>query len=727
MRILRIFLAALGLACFAASARAAHTQARLILADSSARPGDTVLAGVHLKMEPGWHNYWKNPGAAGMATKIEWQLPPGVTAGQIQWPLPEKMPPVDVTTYAYQDEVMLLVPLKLAADLKPGPLDLKAKVSWLECKEQCIPAGGDVEATLNVGNETKPSAEAALIDSWKQKVPTPDGPVRGMPYTNFAWWESPANGDTRPLIIDRRASFAVAANVPFDSADFFPDPVASDNYEIEPAVEKIAADTSGVKVRLSVKKFSGDWPKEISGILVTEARGQRLGTEVSFSIADKPPQSASVSASANPVAAPPGQPLWKMLLYAFVGGLILNVMPCVLPVIALKILGFVSEAHNDRARLRRLGFVYLVGVLVSFLILAGLVIGLKAAGSRVGWGFQFSSPYFLVVMTIVVTLIALNLFGIFEITLGGRTMTAAVNLTSRRGVAGAFFNGLLATALATSCTAPFLGSAIGFAFTQPASIITLILLTVGFGLAFPYLLLSWEPAWLKFLPRPGPWMEKFKIAMGFAMLGAAVWLCSLVSTFYGERTWDLAIFLVAVALAAWVYGEFVQRATRHRGVGVAAAVLLLLTGYFYELEHQLHWREPISEAKSATQSNVSAVTPSGGNWQDWSLDALAKARSEGHPVLVDFTAKWCLTCQKDVRPVLESQAVQDKLKSLDAVTLLGDYTRFPPDIFDELARHGRAGVPLVLVYPKDGSVPPIVLPEAVTRGIVLSALDQAAK
>lgn len=715
----------MSLALSVASARAAHTQAQLILADDMARPGDTVLAGVRLTMEPGWHTYWRNPGVAGMATKIEWQLPPGVTNGDIQWPLPEKMPPIDVVTYAYENEVMLLVPLKLAPGLKPGPLNLKAKVSWLECKEQCIPAGATVEAVLNIGSESKQSADAALIDSWKQKVPTSDGPVRGLSYTNFAWWESAANGDTRPVIIQRRASIDVAANVPFDSADFYPD--ASDNYEIEPTAEKLSADTSGVKLRLSVKKFSGDWPKKISGVLVTETRGQRLGTEVSFSVADKPPQGESVSASANPVAAFPRQPLWKMLLFAFAGGLILNVMPCVLPVIALKILGFVSEAHNDRRHLRKLGFVYLLGVLVSFLILAGLVVGLKAAGSRVGWGFQFSSPYFLVAMTILVTLIALNLFGIFEVTLGGRTLNAAVNLTSRRGVAGAFFNGLLATALATSCSAPFLGSAIGFAFIHPPLIITLILLTVGFGLAFPYLLLSWEPAWLKFLPKPGPWMEKFKVAMGFAMLGAAVWLCSLVSTFYGEQTWNLGIFLVILALAAWVYGEFVQRGTRRRGLGVVVALLLLFAGYFYELEHQLHWREPIAAAKSSNESNVSAVMPSGGNWENWSLDAVAKGRAEGRPVLVDFTAKWCLTCQKDVRPVLESQAVQEKLKSLNAVTLVGDYTRFPPDIFDELARHGRAGVPLVLVYPKNNGEPPIVLPEAVTRGTVLAALDQATK
>jgi thiol:disulfide interchange protein DsbD len=716
VRILRILFAAVCVSLFAASAQAAHTHAQLILADETARPGDTVLAGVHLKMELGWHTYWKNPGSAGMPTKIEWQLPPGVTAGEIEWPLPEKLPPDEVITYAYEDEVVLIVPLKIATDLKPGPLELKAKLSWLECKEQCIPAGADVQTTLTIGDVTKPSTDETLINSWKSKTPT-----LSSPFSFQAHWEKPANNDTRTLIVEGTQTGSDL--IPIEKADFFPD--ASDDFEVQGPTAKLES-KNGFALSKAVKKFSGDWPSKISGVVVIETNGRRSGFEMNVPITGAAATSAPKAASGE-TSSRPAQPLWRTLLYAFLGGLILNVMPCVLPVIALKILGFISEAANDRRQLRKLGLIYLAGVLVSFLILAVLVIGLKAAGNRVGWGFQFNNPYFLLAITTLVVLIALNLFGIFEVTLGGSTLNAAVNLSSRRGAAGAFFNGLLATVLATSCTAPYLGSAVGFAFTAPPSIIVLVMLTVGLGLAFPYVVLSWEPAWLKFLPKPGAWMEKFKIAMGFPMLAAAIWLCSILSTFYGERTWALPIFLVFVALAAWVYGQFVQRGTKHRGLAGVTVLLLLVLGYFYGLERQLQWREPITEAEAAKTSTASTVSPSVGNWQNWSADAVAKARGEGRPVLVDFTAKWCLTCQKDVKPVLESQSVQDKLKGLNAVTLVGDYTRFPSDIFDELARHGRAGVPLVLVYPKNGIDDPIVLPEALTPGIVLSALDRAAK
>ncbi|HEX4263869.1 MAG TPA: protein-disulfide reductase DsbD domain-containing protein, partial [Verrucomicrobiae bacterium] len=500
MRILRILFAAVCVSLFAASAQAAHTHAQLILADETARPGDTVLAGVHLKMELGWHTYWKNPGSAGMPTKIEWQLPPGVTAGEIEWPLPEKLPPDEVITYAYEDEVVLIVPLKIATDLKPGPLELKAKLSWLECKEQCIPAGADVQTTLTIGDVTKPSTDETLINSWKSKTPT-----LSSPFSFQAHWEKPANNDTRTLIVEGTQTGSDL--IPIEKADFFPD--ASDDFEVQGPTAKLES-KNGFALSKAVKKFSGDWPSKISGVVVIETNGRRSGFEMNVPITGAAATSAPKAASGE-TSSRPAQPLWRTLLYAFLGGLILNVMPCVLPVIALKILGFISEAANDRRQLRKLGLIYLAGVLVSFLILAVLVIGLKAAGNRVGWGFQFNNPYFLLAITTLVVLIALNLFGIFEVTLGGSTLNAAVNLSSRRGAAGAFFNGLLATVLATSCTAPYLGSAVGFAFTAPPSIIVLVMLTVGLGLAFPYVVLSWEPAWLKFLPKPGAWMEKFKI------------------------------------------------------------------------------------------------------------------------------------------------------------------------------------------------------------------------
>ena len=686
------------------TAHAAHTQTRLILAADTARPGDTVLAGVDLKMEPGWHTYWKNPGAAGYATKIEWQLPPGVTAGEIQWPLPEKLPPAEVTTYGYDDEIVLLVPLKLAADLKPGPLDLKAKVSWLECKEACVPGNDDVEATLNVGTETKDSADRPKIQLWQHRVPMSLVNTLKTPFR--AWWERGANGDTRPLIME----WPVNEDV-FDGShwvDFIPD--ASDQFEIQGTTEDIPAGKGKEQFRKLVKKFEGDWPKSVSGVAVVLMDGARRGCQITLPISENPPVTIVLVS------------FGKMLFYAFIGGLILNIMPCVLPVIALKILGFVGESRSDPRHMRKLGLVYALGVLVSFLVLAAVVIGVKSAGHHAGWGMQFGSPVFVVCLTTLVMLVALNLFGVFEVTLGGRALDAAGGLASKRGPAGAFFNGVLATVLATPCTAPFLSIALGFAFAQKAPVILLMFLAVGVGLAAPYVVLSWNPAWLKFLPKPGAWMEKFKIAMGFPMLATAVWLFNLASGSYGKPVLWLGVFLVVVAFAAWIFGEFVQRGRTRKGLALVIALILLIGGYAYTLESQLRWRDPVTAADTTASLKELA---DGIDWQRWTPEAVAKARSEGRAVLVDFTADWCLTCQVNKKTSIEIPSVRARLKSMNAIALLGDYTRFPDNVTTELNRFNRAGVPLVLVYPKNPEAPPIVLPEILTPGIVLDALDRA--
>jgi thiol:disulfide interchange protein DsbD len=689
-----------------------HTQAKLILSADTAKPGDTVWAGVDMKMEPDWHTYWKNPGAAGLATKIEWQLPRGISAGEIQWPLPEKFPPVEVTTYGYSNEVMLLVPLTLASNLPAGLLDLKANISWLECKDVCIPASQTVEAKLNIGSETKTSANTAAIASWKQKVPMP------FDLSLTAWWEKPADGDTRPLIISfqtRRISVAV------DSADLFPD--ARDQFEVQAVTETIPG-PGEIRLRKFVKKFSGDWPGEISGVFLYHApHYETLAYTVKLPIADQPPIGETISSAANPPASPP-QPLWRMLLFAFVGGLILNIMPCVLPVIALKILGFVSEARSEPRRVRNLGLIYALGVLASFLALAVLVIGVKAAGHHAGWGMQFGSPVFIVCLTTLVTLVTLNLFGVFEVTPGGRALDAACGLASKHGVAGAFFNGFLATTLATPCTAPVLADAIGFAFRQSSGVLISIFLTVGLGLAAPYVLLSWNPAWLKFLPKPGAWMEKFKIAMGFPMLATAVWLFNVASSSYGKNVLWLGVFLVIVAFAAWIFGEFVQRSRNHKIVAAIIALLLLIGGYAFALEKELDWREAMPEAAASGSLKES---PDGIDWQRWSPEAVAQARAAGKPVLVDFTADWCLTCQVNKKLAVEIPSVRARMKEINAVALVGDYTHFPDAITTELNHHDHAGVPLVLVYPKEPDAPAIVLPQILTPGIVLNALNRAAQ
>jgi thiol:disulfide interchange protein len=695
----------------------AHTQAKLILSADTAKPGDTVWAGVDMKMDTDWHTYWKNPGAAGLATKIEWQLPPGVTAGEIQWPLPEKFPPVEVTTYGYEKEVVLLVPLTLASNLSAGPLNLAAKVSWLECKDVCLPASQSVEAKLNIGSGTKTSVDAVAIESWKQKVPQTNGA-----YQFQAWWEKPAVDDMRPLIFNHGPT-DTAKNITYGSVDFYPG--TNDQFEVQVPTEIISAQSAYLRIRKTVKRFSGDWPKEISGVMVIESGNQRYGYEVTVPVADQGPAGGTIPE--NRTGATPALPL--MLLYAFIGGLILNIMPCVLPVIALKILGFVSEANSQPRRVRNLGLIYALGVLVSFLALAGIVIGVKAAGHHAGWGMQFGSPVFVVCLTTLVTLVALNLFGVFEVTPGGHIMNSAGQLASRHGAPGAFFNGLLATALATPCTAPFLAPALGFAFAQTAPAIVLVFLTIGLGLAAPYVLLSCNPALLKFLPKPGAWMEKFKIAMGFPMLATVVWLFNVASADYGTRVFWLGVFLVIVALAAWVFGEFIQRGRNAKGVATVIVLILLIGGYAFALENRLHWREMMGETDAADP----AKSAGGLDWQPWSPVAVALARAAGKPVLVDFTASWCVTCNAIIKPALENGSVAGKLKEMNAVTLLADYTRTPQAMTDEISKFGGAGVPLVLVYPANSSAAPIVLPQPSPLQLpsgysktVLDALDRAA-
>ena len=685
-RILALWLTVLA-ATFSDAANAPHTRVALLLSDAAAKPGDTVLAAVRLQMDPGWHTYWRNGGEAGGPTKVEWELPAGVSAGETQWPVPERFVAEGLVTYAYHDEAVLLVPLKLSNGLKSGTLELKAKVSWLECEKVCLPGDQNVSARLVIADAKQPSADAAFIEASKAKLPGDSSKLNAR-----ATWEKTIDDKTRSVILE----WVVGDKS--DGADFYPD--ASETFEVSPNTEGIQSESGSARVRLTIKKFQGDWPKEIRGLLINKSGGKREAFEATIRIEE-----------ANNSATTPqrsSQSLALMLLYAFVGGLILNIMPCVLPVIALKILGFVSQAKESPARVRALGLIYALGVLVSFLVLAGIVIGLRTAGQAAGWGMQFSSPQFTIVFSVLVTLVALNLFGVFEVTLGGGVMGAAGELAARHGASGAFFNGVLATVLATPCTAPFLSVALGFAFSQSAAIIVLVFVTVGIGLASPYILLSWFPAWLKWLPKPGAWMERFKVAMGFPMLATAIWLASLVSDQYGERTWWLGIFLVFVGIAAWIFGEFIQRGQRRKGL--AAVILLAFLGlaYFWVLNGQLQWRQPIGQSNTANAPLKNA--PHGYTWQRWSADAVKDARDSGRPVIIDFTAKWCITCNTIVKPALSRPAVVEQLKRLNVAAFLADYTDYSTEIAGEMKRYDRAAVPLVLVFlPKANA--PIILPD----------------
>lgn len=700
-RICRIAILLLALCVSVPAFAGAKTQIHLLLSADTARPGDTVWAGLQMDMPPGWHTYWLNGGDAGLPTDIKWTLPKGITAGDIHWPLPVKeidtAGDTSLITYIYTNQTVLLVPLTLDKSLAPGPVSLTASSKWMECSDICVMAGNDASATLTIGGENKPSADATTIDHWRNRVPQSNPTAAAVAY----WASEPPKDGARGLVIEWKTNAA--------PADFYP--FANTNFEVQGATEMQTGASGAIRLRKTIKKGDGDWPKQIDGILVGHA-----GAPDSFGMeAHLPIQAtAPTAAAAKGVPTAPTASIIPMLLLAFLGGLILNVMPCVLPVIALKILGFVSQSNEEPKRVRQLGAVYGLGVLVSFLVLACLAIAAQHAGGVANWGDAFRNSKFQILITILMTLIALNLFGVFEITLSGKALGAASELSAKPGFPGAFFNGVLATLLATPCTAPFLGIALAFAFTQPALVTILVFLAAGLGLAFPFVAICWNPRLLKLLPKPGLWMERFKVAMGFPMLATAVWLLWVSSTKEDDELW-LGLFLVILALAAWIWGQFVQRGRTKRALAAIIALTFIGVDYGAILEGQLQWRTPPESKKT------------GIDWKVWSPEAVEAARQAGHPVLVDFTAKSCLTCKLNLASSLEIDRTRAKLKEMDTVAFKADDTLDDPVIARTLRQFNASGVPLVLVYSKDLSKDPQVLPTFLTPAIVLDALDKAAK
>lgn len=684
---------------------------RLLLDSTEVPAGSTVQAAVELTPPAGWHTYWRNPGDSGQRTKVQWTLPEGVTASELSWPPPQIHQEAGMTTYVYEGRVLLPVRLLVGSGVGSGPLALSARVTWLECDKECVPGKATVTQSLKIGAAHAASPDAPVIESAVAALPRPDPTIALR-----ATWAGPAEGDERflNLAIPSAAATGFQTFLPYEQSGF----------ELATETGSNASRPGMAAVRIKVTKMGDEWPVGISGLLAY-AGGRSVDVAVPIASGDAG-DPAVASAEGDPVPeASGGRPLIWMLGLAFLGGLILNIMPCVLPVIALKILGFVKQSREAPGRVRLLGLVYTAGVLSSFLVLAIVVIGLQGAGRSASWGMQFQNPVFVVAITTLVTLVALNLFGVFEVTLGAGAQETAAGLASRGGTAGAFFNGVFTTVLATPCTAPFLGVALGFAFSQPPLVLILMFLTAGLGLAAPYLLLSIEPTWLRFLPKPGNWMITFKMIMGFPMLATALWLLTLAPDHFGpDGVFWMGMFLLLVAFAAWIYGRSIQLGQGRRGLAWAGIAAALAVGVGVVLEGELHWRSPQVDVGSAS---APATRRGGIDWASWSPAAVEQARRAGHPVLVDFTAKWCLTCKVNKAVAIEIPAVKDQLRTIQAVTLRGDYTREDPAIAAELRRFKRAGVPLVLVYPADPALPPRALPEQLTPGIVLEALDWAVK
>ena len=704
----------------------AQTKATLVLSHLAATPGSTIQGGLKMEINEGWHIYWTNPGEAGIPPSVQWEVPEGIEIGELEWPLPEKVESLGAISYTYSHEVVIPFKLSLASDLAAGDYRLSGAVSWLECEKVCVPAQAKVEINLQVGPTATTSKEAGLIDKFLKRTPKQQGQALALEGT---WGRIVDDGEREfDLMIG-------SAEIPGE-VDFYPYP--HDDYDVLGPTEKVDSKT----LRKAVFKYEDDapWPSELKGIVVFGSKeASRRLREVTFSLRDlgraevatekevqgpdKREDREDREGGAVGIGGVRSQSLWKMLMLALLGGLILNIMPCVLPVISLKVMSLVRQSTEAPGRAKQLGLLYGVGVLASFWVLAGLAISVQMAGGSASWGMIFQNPIARVLITLVMTLVALNLFGLFEVSLGGKAMNAAGALASHEGPAGAFMNGVLATVLATPCTAPFLSTALVFAFAQPPLVTVLIFSAVGVGLALPFVILCFKPNWLRFLPKPGPWMESFKTAMGFPMLAAAVWAFSFTIKGLGPE-WPLwfGIFLVLVGLGVWTYGEFVQRGRRYKVAGGLVSAIILGLAFVGILESKLEWRNPFIPPQG---QGIVQYGREGIQWHAWSEESVEEARRAGKTVLVDFTASWCATCQSNKSLAIEVDETRGLLSELDVQCFIGDFSNFDARIPPVLTAYGRPGVPLVLVYPADLSLDPIVLPELLTKSMVRNALLKA--
>ncbi len=685
-----------------------------LLADTTAvAPGKAFTVGLRLKMAPHWHTYWQYSGDAGLPTKIDWQLPDGYKAGPIQWPLPEKIvSPGDIINYGYDDEVMLLTEITPPAQpASGGEVTLQAKATWLVCADKCIPGQAELSLKLPTGGEAL-AANAEVFAKYRASLPVPAAPAQLVKKT-----EAKIQGNSLNF------SFWTGGAIIAGDLDFFPLPPDSVEVDHPGKVSQVGSGDLFTAL-VSVKVTSGiENADQVGGVLsIKSADGKRLGiivppikSPVQAAPGGSPDASAGKPDAPNlSFAAPPAPAgsLWHFLLLGFLGGLILNVMPCVLPVISLKLFSFVKQANEDPARVFRLGLAYAAGVFAWFLGFAALVLAVKAAGGKqIGYSFQLQNPWFLLGLIVVTFVFSLNLLGVFEFILPGGITNAAGNAASRgEGYAGAFVQGLLATVLGSACTAPIFVDALSFAFSQSGPVILTIFAAIAAGMSAPFVVLAAFPQWLRFLPKPGVWMERVKQGTGFLMLATVLWL---LWTFGGNRrstdavVWAGALLLV-FGVACWVQGAFntLVSGDRSRWASRAVIVALVFGGGWYCVD-QIVRAEPIADTGAPFPVQ------------------LANAQKSGRLVFVDFTARWCAICQSNKKIVIDSEPVQKALRDQQAIFLTADYTAYSDDIAEILHRFNAPSVPLYVIYPAGKPDAPVVLPTLLTQQAVLDALAAA--
>jgi thiol:disulfide interchange protein len=665
--------------------------------------GKPVWLGLVIEHAPHWHTYWKNPGDSGLPTTLTWQLPADVSAGEIAWPTPSRLPIGPLVNYGFEGKLLLPVPVTVAPDFKGESLDVKLSAQWLVCKDVCIPQQG--EFALRVPAKASTAAHAALFAAALATQPTDvaDAKVSAALTDGAKALRVTIGGLPAALQGKELAFFAEAAGV-IDHA----------------AKVKGVWDGGTWKADVPISPQRFESPSKMHAVLT--APSQAAGTRVELAItgawpALTPPTPLEVQGTPAASVSPPPTDLGygAALLFALVGGALLNLMPCVFPILSLKVLGFAGHAHSRRALVGG-GLAYTAGVVLSFVALAGLLIALRAGGEQIGWGFQLQSPGFVAALAVLFTMIALNLAGLFEF--GSVLPSGLASARLRHPLADSFLTGVLAVAVASPCTAPFMGAALGFAFTLPAAQSLLLFAMLGLGMALPYLVMSLWPAVARAMPKPGVWMATFKTAMAFPMLATVVWLVWVL----GQQTSidgaaALLAVLVALAFALWAWGR-VDSTRMARVAWSTAGIVLLGASIAWALPT---WRE--AQAAPATSASSSE------RWQAWSPERVATLNAEGRTVFVDFTAAWCVTCQVNKRSTLNDRALMAEMDSARVTLLRADWTRRDATISNELSRLGRNGVPVYAIYRagQGQDQQPSLLPELLTVQTVRDALALRSK
>ncbi len=706
-RLLPLWLAlpALLLAAESAPAKKGAVTATLVSDAATIEAGRPFTVALRLQHEPHWHSYWIAPGT-GYPTSLAWTLPEGFKAGEIRWPTPHVV--IDtankITGNGYTDEVFLLVEITPPATLPPGGgAKLKAVAEWLMCMDVCMPGDAKLEIDFPTGAAAPDPAWTAALAAARARLPA----------ANTGW--NVAASRTAATAALRLTPKSGTTHQPAD-LHFF----AADGYTDYAKPQAVRAEHGGWVLEMPIDATAEKPTGRLTGVLAssngwTDGAGY-AGLAIDAAFTDTATTSATAPQTSNPTTdtnrAAPGS-LLATLLLAFTGGMILNLMPCVFPVLGIKILGFVNQSGNDRKKITAHGLVFALGVLLSFWTLAGVLLALRAGGSQLGWGFQLQSPGFVFGMAVFLLVFALNMSGLFEVGLAATGVGG--NLQMKEGFAGSFFTGALATLVATPCSAPFLAPALGAALSLSAAESLLVFTAIAVGLALPYLLLSIFPQAIKLLPKPGAWMETFKQLMAFPLYATVGWLLWVLAGQTKDE--DNALLLITfgfvlVAMAAWAYGRFGQAHGKpgRQLFGRVFAAALLAAGL---------WTGWPRTAEAAPAGSYQVT------WEKWSPAAVATAQTAGRFVYVDFTARWCATCQTNKATVFHDNAVLAELKQRNVVLLRGDWTNRDPLITAELARWNRSAVPFNLIY-APGKSAPVVLPELLTPDRVLAGFAAAA-